>query len=152
MSNIKILSIALCVAGLLSAPILAAAPETAPNFTGTWQMTMSGGGRGGRGQGGGQGGGGGEGRGGGRGQRGGNQTLSITQDGDKVKVDHKTPRDEHTYEATVSGSTIAWTEERQGRDGNSIKIDFKATIDGDMLTGTMGGAQFSRDFTAKRSN
>lgn len=152
MNKIKILSIALCVAGLLWAPILAAAPQTAPNFTGTWQMTMSGGGRGGRGQGGGQGGGGGEGRGGGRGQGGGNQTLSITQDGDKVKVDHKTPRDEQTYEASISGNTISWTEERQGRNGNSNKIAYKATIDGDTLTGTMSGGQFSRDFTAKRSN
>jgi hypothetical protein len=69
-----------------------------------------------------------------------------------VKVDHKTPREEQTYDATVSGSTISWTEERQGRNGDSIKIAYKATLDGDSLTGTMGAGQFSRDFTAKRSN
>jgi hypothetical protein len=146
-SKIRILSIALCLTGLLWAPILAATPQAATNFTGTWQMTVNGGGRGG-----GQGGGSGEGRGGGRGQRGGSQTLSITQDGDKVKVDHKTPREEQTSDATVSGNTISWTEERQGRDGNSIKIAYKAMIDGDTLTGTMGTGRFNRDFTAKQSN
>lgn len=148
----------LCMLGLLAAQTALASPQTT-NFAGTWQM-MGGGPRGGQGgqgdgQGGGGGQGGGQGQGGGggrgRGQRGGGQTLTITQDGDKVKVDHKTPREEQTYDATVSGNSISWTEERPGRDGNTMKIDFKATLDGDTLTGTMGGGQFSRNFTAKRS-
>jgi hypothetical protein len=159
MRKFKIFLAALCVLGLMSVSSAPAAPQAA-NFAGTWQMMMTGGGpRGGQGGGGqdgggGQGGGGGEGRGGGRGrgQRGGSQTLVITQNGDKVKVDHKTPRDDQTYDAAVSGSTISWTEERQGRNGDTMKIDFKATIDGDTLNGTMGGGQFSRNFTAKRSN
>jgi hypothetical protein len=33
-----------------------------------------------------------------------------------------------------------------------MKIEYKATLSGDTMKGTMGGAQFSRDFTAKRSN
>lgn len=108
------------------------------NFVGTWQMSMTSGGNGGGEAGGNRG--------------GGEQSLTITQDGDKFKVVHKTPRGENTYDASVSGNTISWTEVRQRRDGGTMNIDFKATLDGDTLKGTMGGGQFSREFTAKRSN
>jgi hypothetical protein len=121
---------------LLSVAAVQAAPQGA-KFAGTWEMTVTSGG----------GGGGGEGRGGG----GGAQSLTIAQDGDKYKVTHKTERGEGTYDATVSGSTISWTEERPGRDGNTRKIEYKATVDGDSMKGTMGGGQFSREFTAKRA-
>jgi hypothetical protein len=122
---------------LLSVTAVQAAPQDA-NFVGAWEMTMTGGGAGGGG--------------GNRGGGGGAQSLTITQDGDKFKVSHKTPRGENAYNATVSGNTISWTEERQGREGNTMKIEYKATLSGDTMTGTMGGGQFSRDFTAKRSN
>jgi len=146
------------------ASVLHAAPQ-ASNFVGTWQMA-GGGGRGGGGNGGGGNGGGDNGGnpdsgnggngggpsgGGGRG-RGGMQTLVIAQNGDKYTVTHKTPRDEQTFDATVSGNTISWTEMRAGRDGNTMSIDYKATVDGDTMTGTMGGGQFSRPFTAKRGS
>jgi hypothetical protein len=108
-------------------------------FVGSWDMTMTGGGEHG----------GGENR---RGGGGGAQSLTIAKDGDKIKVTHKTPRGEKVSEATVSGNTISWTEERPGRDGNSMKIEFKATLEGDTLKGTAGGGQFSREFTAKRAN
>lgn len=125
---------------LLSMTAYQAAAQDA-NFVGTWDMTVTGGARGG-GQG--------DGQGGNRG--GGAQSLTITKDGDKFKVAHKTPRGDNTADATVSGSTISWTEQRQGRDGNTMKIEFKATLNGDALQGSMGGGQFSREFTAKRSN
>lgn len=102
------------------------------NFAGTWAMTMSGGG--------------GENRG-----RGGQQSLAITEDGEKIKVSHKTPRGENAYDATVSGNTISWTEQREGRDGNTMQIAYKATLDGDTLKGTMNGGRFNRDFTATRA-
>lgn len=121
---------------LLSVTALHAAPQGA-NFTGSWEMTLTGGGQGGGG-----------GHRGGRGP----QSLTITQDGEKFKVSHKTPRGENSYDATVSGNTISWTEERPGRDGNTMKSEYKATVDGDTIKGTMGGGQFSREFTAKRSN
>jgi len=117
----------------------ARAQDQAANFVGTWTMTMTGGG----GQGGG-------------GHRGGGeaaaQSLVIAKDGDTFKVTHKSRRGDNTSEATVSGNTISWTEQRQGRDGNPMTIDFKATLDGDTLKGTLGGGQFSREFTAKRAN
>jgi hypothetical protein len=126
---------------LAASTILQAAPQTT-NFAGTWQMTMQGG-NGRRG-----GGGGGQ---AGRGQgRGGAQTLAISKDGEQYKVAHTTPRGENTFNATISGNTISWTETRQGRDGNSISMEYKATVDGDTMQGTVGGGQFNRQFTAKR--
>jgi hypothetical protein len=138
------------VALLLSMTAFQAAAQDA-NFVGTWDMTVTGGGRGG-GQGGGQADGqsGGQGGGGHRGGGGGPQSLIIAKDGDKFKVTHKAQRGDNTADATVSGNTISWTEQRQGRDGNTMKIEFKATLDGDTLKGTMGGGQYTREFTAAR--
>jgi hypothetical protein len=125
---------------LLSVTVLKAAPQDA-SFVGTWEMTVTGGGQDGD-----QGG-----AGGNHGGRGGAQSLTITQEGDKFKVSHKTRRGENASDAVVSGNTISWTEERQGPDGNTRKIACKATLTGDTITGTMGGGKFSREFTAKRS-
>jgi hypothetical protein len=134
-----------CVMALL---LSMAAPQTRAqdaNFVGTWDMTMTGGGGGGSQ-------GGGEGRGGERGGGGGAQSLTIAKDGEKFKVTHKTPRGDSTSDATVSGNTISWTEQRTGRNGETMKIDFKATLDGDTLTGSVSGGRFNREFTAKRSS
>ena len=122
---------------------LAALPskaQSAPNFAGTWDMTMAapqGGGGGGNGGGGGG---------------GGAQSLVITQDSGKYKVTHKTPRGDVSSDATVDGNTISWTEQRQTRNGDTMQIQFKATVDGDSMTGTMSGGRFNRDFTAKRAS
>jgi hypothetical protein len=145
----------------LVATLAYAAPQTAANFAGTWTVDMQGGG-GGRGPGGdGNNSGGGNGgnnpdngnggNGGGGGRRGmGPQTLVIVQDGSNYKVTHETPRGDNTNPATVTGNTITWTEEREGRDGNKMTITWKGTLDGDTITGTVGGGQFTRNFTAKR--
>jgi hypothetical protein len=121
---------------LLLTSAVPAAPQDA-NFVGTWQVTMEGGSHGGRG--------------GNRHSGGGAQSLTITQDGDTCRVSHKTPRGEHSYDVTVSGNTISWTEERVRRNGVALKINCTATLDGDTLRGTMAGGQFSRGFSAKRS-
>lgn len=144
---------ALAAALLLVATLAYAAPQTATNFAGTWTVDMQGGG-GGNGGGGGQAGGqGGDNSGGGGGRRGmGPSTLVITADGDNYKVVHKTQRGDVTSSATASGSTITWTEERQTRDGNTMKVTWKGTVDGDTMKGTVGGGQFSRDFSAKRGS
>jgi hypothetical protein len=79
-------------------------------------------------------------------------TLVITQDGDNYKVVHKTQRGDVTSSATASGNTLTWSEEREGRDGNKMTINWKATVDGDTMKGTLGGGQFTREFTAKRGD
>lgn len=134
MRNAKWMLGGICVfALLLSLGVIRANAQEAPNFVGTWEMTMAA-------------------MQGGGGNGGGAQSLVITQDGDKYKVTHKTPRGEVTSDATVDGNAISWTEERQGRNGNTMQIQFKATVDGDSMKGTMGGGRFSRDFTAKRAS
>jgi hypothetical protein len=135
MQKVKWILGGICVFALLMS--LAAIPanaQNAPNFVGTWEMTMT------------------AMQGGGGNRGGGAQSLVITKDGDKYKVTHKTPRGDVTSDATVDGNSISWTEERQGRNGNTMKIDFKATVDGDSMKGTMSGGRFSRDFTAKRAS
>src|ERR1700683_5529021 len=97
---------------LLSVTVLRAA-QNDDSLVGSLEIAVRGGGQGG-GQDGEQAGGGGN-----RGGRGGAQSLTITQDGDKFKVSHKTRRGENAYEAVVTGNTISWTEERTGPDGNS---------------------------------
>jgi hypothetical protein len=143
MQNFRLGISVLCFLALL---VSVAAAQTAPqavNFTGTWEMTMTGGGEGG---------GGGQGGGGGHHGGGGSQTLTITQSGDKYKVSHKTRRGDITSDAIVSGNSLSWTEQREGRDGNTMKIEYKATLSGDTIKGTLGGGQFNREFTAKRAN
>lgn len=136
MRKIQFVFAGICVFALvLSLSAFQASAQNAPNFVGTWEMTME------------------AMQGGPGGNRGGAaQSLVITKDGDKYKVTHKTPRGEFTSDATVDGNAISWAEEHQGRNGNTMKIEFKATVDGDNMKGTMGGGQFSRDFTAKRAS
>lgn len=132
-----ILGCACIFALVLSLAAVPANAQNAPNFVGTWDMTMAapqGGGGGNRG-----------------GGNGGAQSLVIAQNGDKYQVTHKTARGDVTSDATVDGNSISWTEQRQGRNGNTMQIQFKATVDGDSMTGTMSGGRFNRDFTAKRA-
>jgi hypothetical protein len=136
--KLKLASAGLCVLALLLTATATPLDAQGASFVGTWELTMTGGGHGGQG--------------GNRGGGAGAQSLTITQDGDKFKVTHKTARGENAYDATISGNTISWTEVRQSRDGNTMNIAYKATLDGDTLKGTMGGGQFNREFTAKRSN
>jgi hypothetical protein len=133
----------------VSTAIAHAAPQES-NFVGTWNLTVNGDHSGGGRQSGDQGEPQGEG-GGHRGGGGGAQTITITKDGDTFKVDHKTHRGDVVSNATVSGNTISWAEERKGRDGDSHTTQFKATLNGDSMSGTLAGGQFSRTFTAKRA-
>lgn len=150
--------VALFIAQLLILVGIVGATPQSPNFVGNWQMTMEGGGPhgGGGGNNGGNngdnGGAQGQSQGEGRGHGGVTQTLAIAKDGDAYKVTHTTPRGSQTSHATVSGNSISWTETRPGRDGNVMKLEFKATLDGDTMTGSFGGGQFTRQFTAKRGS
>lgn len=134
MTRIRLAVVSFCVlAFIISSRSVVAAPQDA-SFAGTWQVTMSSGGRGEQGG----------------NRRGGAQSITITQDGDKYKVNHATRRGENAYDATVSGNTISWTEVRQRRDASTMNVQFTATLDGDTLKGTMSAGQFSREFTAAR--
>lgn len=140
MNKIRFIRAGLWILGILVVTtVLSAAPQEA-SFAGTWQLTMQAGENGANGGGGGQ-----------HRRGGGAQSLTIAQDGDKFKVTHKTPRGDNTYDATVSGNTLSWTEVRERRNGGTMNVQCTATLDGDTLKGTMAAGQFNRDFTAKRA-
>jgi hypothetical protein len=148
-SRFKFSLYVLAILLFMSVAIANAAPQEA-NFVGTWNLTVNGDQSGGGRQSGDQG----EAQGEGGGHRGvadGAQTITITKDGDAFKVEHKTRRGDVVSNATVSGNSISWSEERKGRDGNSHTTQFKATLNGDSMSGTLAGGQFNRTFTAKRA-
>ncbi|MCL6480912.1 MAG: hypothetical protein K6U02_04225 [Firmicutes bacterium] len=103
----------------------AAVAQKPANFAGEWNLTM-------------------EGR-----QGTVTQTLKLEQDGDKVKGTLSGPRGETPVEGTVKGNQISFTAKRQTPRGEMV-IEYTGTLDGDTIKGTMGGGQFSREWTAKK--
>jgi hypothetical protein len=79
-------------------------------------------------------------------------TLTLTQDGKALKGTMKIGDGMETAidGGMVSGNDITFSVTRAGRDGNPVKADYKATVAGDMMTGTYMRAQNSGDWTAKR--
>jgi hypothetical protein len=77
------------------------------------------------------------------------QTLKLEQQGDKVKGTLIGQRGETPIEGTIQGNQIRFTVKRQTPQGERV-IEYSGTLDGDTIKGTMGGGQFSREWTAKR--
>lgn len=77
------------------------------------------------------------------------QTLTIQQDGSKIKGTIKGQRGEAPLEGTVEGTKINFTVKRQTPNGE-ITIDYSGTLDGDSIKGTVKGPFGERPFTAKR--
>jgi len=123
----KILALMGVAAFVLALGVIAHAQSNA-NVAGTWEMTSEG--------------------------RNGPQTstLKITQDGATIKGTLTGGRGgDAPLEGTVSGNNITFTVTRAGRDGNEMKIEYKGTVDGDNMKGTVAFGQTSRDWSAKRS-
>jgi hypothetical protein len=79
-------------------------------------------------------------------------TLTITQDGGTIKGTVKSPRGEWPLEGTVTGNKVSFTVKRQNQNGDTIVLEYTATVDGDSMTGKVHSEQFGeRDFTAKRT-
>lgn len=107
---------------LLSQAAVAQKPAT---FAGEWELTM-------------------------QGQQGAiTQTLKLEQHGDKVKGTIISQRGETPIEGTIQGNQIRFSVKRQTPQGERV-IEYSGTLDGDTIKGTMGGGQFSREWTAKR--
>jgi hypothetical protein len=79
------------------------------------------------------------------------ETLTISQEGGKYKVTHKSHRGDQTYDATVNGNSISWTEERKTHNGETVKVNYNATLNGDTLNGGYQGGPYERGFNAKRA-
>lgn len=78
------------------------------------------------------------------------QTLTIQQDGGKIKGTMTGRRGEAPFEGTVTGNKIAFTVKRETPNG-TFTIEYSATVDGDSMKGTAHSERFDRDWTAKRT-
>ncbi len=117
------LLLGVCAALLVSG--LAAMAADDANVAGSWQMTFEG-------------------------PRGTiNQTLSIEQDGAKIKGTLKGPRGDAPLEGSIKGNDISFSVKRDTPNGQMV-IEYKGAVDGDSMKGTMSGGRFSGDWTAKR--
>ncbi|HMD86593.1 MAG TPA: hypothetical protein VKO18_18050 [Terriglobia bacterium] len=80
------------------------------------------------------------------------QTLTITQDGGTIKGTITGRRGDAPLEGTVAGSKVSFTVKRQTQSGDTMVIEYTATVDGDSMKGKVHSERFGdRDFTAKRT-
>ena len=99
---------------------------------GPWTLSMNFGGGGGQGGGGG---------------RGGGQTLTLTQDGQKLTGTLHSMRGDSPVTGTISGNNITFTVTRQTQNGE-MKIDYTGTVSGDSMKGTVNMRGNPVDWTA----
>jgi len=78
--------------------------------------------------------------------------ITIVQEGNKLKVTMPPgPRggDPIVVEGTIEGNAIAWKVVRQTPQGEMI-IEYKGTVEGDSMKGTMARGDQSIEWTAKK--
>jgi hypothetical protein len=78
------------------------------------------------------------------------ETLTIHQDGGKIKGTLKGQRGEANFEGTVTGNKISFTIKRE-TDNGTFTMEYSALVEGDSMKGTLHTDRFDRDFTAKRT-
>jgi hypothetical protein len=79
-------------------------------------------------------------------------TLTIQQDGSTIKGTLTGRRGDVPLEGTVTGNKVSFTIKRQNQNGDTMVMEYAATVDGDSMKGKVHSEQFGdRDFTAKRS-
>ncbi len=125
MNRNAFLAIAAGTALLLGGPASLAASEPA-KVAGTWKLTVEG-----------------------RQGRTSTQTLTIEQNGEKIKGTITGLRAESSFEGTVSGNKISFTSKRD-TDRGEMMFEYSGTVDGDSMKGTMQFNGITRDWTARR--
>jgi hypothetical protein len=78
------------------------------------------------------------------------QTLTIQQDGSKIKGTLTGRRGETPFEGIVTGNKISFTIKRETPNG-TFTMEYSATVEGDSMKGTLHTDMFDRDFTGKRT-
>jgi hypothetical protein len=78
------------------------------------------------------------------------QTMTLEQNGDKIKGAVKGPRAETPFEGTVKGNKISFTVKRDTPRGE-VTLEYTGTVDGDSMKGTVSTPGGSRDWTARRA-
>jgi hypothetical protein len=101
---------------------LALAADAPANVAGTWKVSVTGGA--------------------------GNaeQTIILQQDGNKITGTFKGPRQSGPLEGTVEGKNISF------HVATRVPLDYKGTVDGDTMKGTLMGNGKAGDWAAKRSS
>ena len=80
------------------------------------------------------------------------QTLTIHQDGGTIKGTLTGRRGEAPLEGTVTANKVSFTVKRQTQNGETMVMEYTATVDGDSMKGKVHSERFGdRDFTAKRT-
>lgn len=79
-----------------------------------------------------------------------NQTLTLEQDGGKIKGTLKGQRGEAPLEGTVEGNKINFTVKRETPNG-TFTLEYAGTVDGDSMAGTVHSERFDGKWTASRS-
>ena len=79
-------------------------------------------------------------------------TLTIQQDGATIKGTLSGRRGDAPLEGTVTGNKVSFTVKRQTQNGDTMVMEYTATVDGDSMKGKVHSERFGdRDFTAKRA-
>ncbi|HXN24415.1 MAG TPA: hypothetical protein VOA41_16875 [Candidatus Dormibacteraeota bacterium] len=78
------------------------------------------------------------------------QTITIEQDGSKIKGTIKGARGEAPFDGAIDGNKISFTVKRQTPNGE-ITIEYSGTVEDDSIKGTMKTPRGERPWTAKRS-
>jgi hypothetical protein len=79
------------------------------------------------------------------------QTLTIEQDGSKIKGTVKGERGEAPVEGSVTDNKISFTVTLETPDG-TVTIEHAGTVDGDSMKGTFKSERFEGEWTAKRAS
>jgi hypothetical protein len=77
------------------------------------------------------------------------QTMTLEQNGEKIKGTIKAERGEGQLEGTVKGNKIEFTVKRKNPYGEFTE-QFQGTVEGDSMRGTMKMFRFAIDWTAER--
>jgi hypothetical protein len=78
------------------------------------------------------------------------QTLTIQQDGSKIKGTLTGQRGESPLEGSVDGNKISFTVTRETPNG-TFTIEYNGTVEGDSMKGTMHNQMFDGQWSAKRA-
>jgi len=78
-------------------------------------------------------------------------TITLEQTGDKLKGTIEGGRGGAApLEGTVTGNKVAFKVTRTRQDGQTMTIEYNATVEGDTMKGTRGSGERSGEFTAKK--
>ncbi len=114
-----------CALVLSLGMVKAVAAPKAANVAGTWELSM-------------------------QGRRGTvTQTLTIEQDGDKIRGTLEGPRGSSNFEGTVKGDDVRFAVKRETPRGE-FEMDYSGKVDGDAMKGSAQVRSFDIDWTAMR--